>query len=149
METWKFGIFSLFRQTIKFSPLIMRHFFQFEIKMRMTNMIRIKFKKIKMSSFLPGMLVKCRHGPWQTKLFLFIAVGFSNSEKEDEEGWQRGRILQWGSLALSRYCWSTGFELAGFFQALFLLRWNGEDWTRELPVKDKEEAAVLLSSQCP
>lgn len=67
-----------------------------------------------MSSFLPGVLVKCEHGPSQTKLFLFIAVGFSKSEKE-YNGQQRGSILQWGSPALSRYCWSTRVELGWVF----------------------------------
>lgn len=68
-----------------------------------------------MSSFLPGVLVKCGHGPSQTMLFLFIAVGFSNSEKEGKEGQQRGSILQWESPAVSRYCWSTRLELGWVF----------------------------------
>lgn len=54
----------------------------------MSNMTRIKLK-IKVWSFLPG--VKNGQGPLQTTLFLFIAVGFSSSVKEDEEG-QQGRV---------------------------------------------------------
>lgn len=78
-----------------------------------------------MSSFLPGVLVEC--GPLLTKLFLFIAVGFSISEKEDEEGQQRGSILQWESAALSGCCWSTGFELGWVFPGFVScqVKWRG------------------------
>lgn len=80
-----------------------------------------------MSSFLPGVLVECGHGPLLRKLFLFIAVGFSNSEKEDEEEEQRGNILQWASAALSSYCWSTGFELGWAFPGFVScqMKWRG------------------------
>lgn len=57
----------------------------------MSNMIRIKLK-IGAWSFLPEELVKHGQGPLQTKLFLSIAVGFSNGEKEDEES-QQGKAF--------------------------------------------------------
>jgi len=66
-------------------------FLHLEVKRWMSNMIRIKLG-IKACWFLPGGLVKHGQGPWQTKLFLFIAVGFSNSEKDDEES-QRGNAF--------------------------------------------------------
>lgn len=61
----------------------------------MSNMIKIKLKNQSVTIFNRRV-----HQAWIwifTKLFLFIAVGFSNSEKEDEDG-QQGKAFCGGDL---------------------------------------------------